>query len=193
VRLPPGWLTATLHRGRSVSSGTWGSFAPMLAAHLWKILKRPILYIAPHIDDADSRRRRPAGFCRLRPSRRCRSGKAPMKVDATDEILAQRLRTMSLWMAGAAASQKPRTVPAVHLHAGPQPAGGAADLLAQQGLSLAVGQTFEPDLAGRLADRSRLRARRQRRPVPGQFAHRGGIVDIFAPVCSVGDAGRPPT
>ncbi len=33
--------------------GTWGSFAPLLAAHISKELGRPILYIRPHIDDAD--------------------------------------------------------------------------------------------------------------------------------------------
>ena len=33
--------------------GTWGSFAPLLAVHISKKLGRPILYICPHIDDAD--------------------------------------------------------------------------------------------------------------------------------------------
>ena len=33
--------------------GTWGSFAPLLAAYISKELGRPILYIRPHIDDAD--------------------------------------------------------------------------------------------------------------------------------------------
>jgi transcription-repair coupling factor (superfamily II helicase) len=35
-------------------SGTWGSFARLLAAHISKQLQRPILYICPHIDDADN-------------------------------------------------------------------------------------------------------------------------------------------
>ncbi len=34
--------------------GTWGSFAPILAAHLRRELKRPILYVSAHIDDADN-------------------------------------------------------------------------------------------------------------------------------------------
>ncbi len=33
--------------------GTWGSFAPLLASYISKELSRPILYIRPHIDDAD--------------------------------------------------------------------------------------------------------------------------------------------
>ncbi len=35
------------------AEGTWGSFAPLLVAHMSKELARPILYIRPHIDDAD--------------------------------------------------------------------------------------------------------------------------------------------
>ena len=41
-------------RGVVKVEGTWGSFAPMLAAHIRKKLHRPILYICPHIDDADN-------------------------------------------------------------------------------------------------------------------------------------------
>ena len=33
--------------------GTWGSFARLLAAHISRATSRPILYICPHIDDAD--------------------------------------------------------------------------------------------------------------------------------------------
>jgi hypothetical protein len=33
--------------------GTWGSFAHLLAAFISERLGRPILYICPHIDDAD--------------------------------------------------------------------------------------------------------------------------------------------
>ncbi len=33
--------------------GTWGSFARLLAAYTSEKLNRPILYICPHIDDAD--------------------------------------------------------------------------------------------------------------------------------------------
>ena len=56
-------------------------------------------------------------------------------------------------------------------------------LLTEQGLSLAVGQTIEPELvAGWLTDHGFEHV--DSVDVPGQFAHRGGIVDIFAPVCT---------
>ena len=33
--------------------GTWGSFARCLGAYISKKISRPILFICPHIDDAD--------------------------------------------------------------------------------------------------------------------------------------------
>ena len=40
---------------RSVKiAGTWGSFAPLLALHIHQQLEKPILYISPHLDDADN-------------------------------------------------------------------------------------------------------------------------------------------
>jgi hypothetical protein len=40
-------------RGAVKVEGTWGSFAPLLTSYISKELGRPILYIRPHIDDAD--------------------------------------------------------------------------------------------------------------------------------------------
>lgn len=34
--------------------GMWGSFAPLLAVHISKKLGRGILYVRPHIDDAEN-------------------------------------------------------------------------------------------------------------------------------------------
>ena len=45
--------TAEAHEGAVKVEGTWGSFAPMLAVFISKQLDRPVLYICPHIDDAD--------------------------------------------------------------------------------------------------------------------------------------------
>ncbi|MFA5292384.1 MAG: transcription-repair coupling factor [Phycisphaerae bacterium] len=40
------------HRAVKIA-GTWGSFAPLLAGHIHQQLKKPILYISPHLDDSD--------------------------------------------------------------------------------------------------------------------------------------------
>jgi transcription-repair coupling factor (superfamily II helicase) len=164
-------------------SGTWGSFAPMLAAYLWKTLKRPVLYISPHIDDADSAADDLQVFSGL-PVQTLPVRESPDEVtDATDEILAQRLR-MSMWMAAQQQSSKPEPfLLSTCVQALNQPV-ARPSLLQQQGLSLAVGQSFEPQLlAAWLTDHGFERV--DSIDLPGQFAFRGGIVDIFAPVCSV--------
>ena len=72
--------------------GTWGSYARLLAAHIWNTLKRPILYISPHIDDADNAADDLQVFAGL-PIQTFPVWESPDEMtDATDEILAQRLR-----------------------------------------------------------------------------------------------------
>jgi len=204
-------------------SGTWGSFAPMLAAHLWNTLKRPVLYISPHIDDADTAADDLQVFAGL-PIQTFPVWESPDEItDATNEILAQRLR-LSLWLSQqqnkSAAAQAARlrhpvdsadAVSDCVTHRVP-PSGSSRScasvqpasepflistcvqalnqpvtrpqLLTEQGLSLAVNQTMEPELlVGWLTDHGFERT--DSVDVPGQFAHRGGIVDIFSPVCTV--------
>jgi len=163
-------------------SGTWGSFAPALAAHLWRSLKRPVLYISPHIDDADNAADDLQVFAGL-AVQTFPVWESPDEItDATDEILARRLR-MSLWLS----EQQQKTHPepfliSTSVQALNQPV-AKPQTLAEQGLSLSVNQTIEPELlAGWLIDHGFEQV--DRVDVPGQFAHRGGIVDIFAPVCT---------
>ena len=162
--------------------GTWGSYAPMLAAHIWNTLKRPVLYISPHIDDADSVADDLQVFAGLQVQTFPVWESPDEAIDATDEILAQRLR-LSLWLY--AQQQKQTSEPfliSACIQALNQPV-AKPQLLAEQGLSLSMGQTIEPELvAGWLIDHGFEHV--DSVDVPGQFAHRGGIVDIFAPVCT---------
>ncbi len=75
--------------------GTWGSFAPLLAVHISKKLGRGILYVRPHIDDAENSADDMHSF-----------GAKDVEVfsawegeedlaDATDEIRAERLKIVS--------------------------------------------------------------------------------------------------
>ena len=163
-------------------SGTWGSFAPMLAAHFWKSLKRPILYISPHIDDADTAADDLQVFTGL-PVHTFPVWESPDEVtDATDEILAQRLR-LTLGLAEQQKKAKPEPfLLSTCVQALNQPV-TRPQLLTEQGLSLAINQTMEPELlVGWLTDHGFEHV--DSLDVPGQFAHRGGIVDIFAPVCT---------
>ena len=164
-------------------SGTWGSFAPMLAAHLWNTLKRPVLYISPHIDDADAAADDLQVFAGL-PVQTFPVWESPDEVtDATDEILARRLRT-TLWLAGQKDKKRPEPfLISTSVQALNQPV-ARPQTLAEQGLVLAANQTIEPELLDAwLTDHGFERV--DRIDVPGQFAHRGGIVDIFAPVSTI--------
>ncbi|MBP8604298.1 MAG: transcription-repair coupling factor [Phycisphaerae bacterium] len=164
-------------------SGTWGSFAPLLAAYLLKTLKRPILYIRPHIDDADDAADDLQVFTGL-PVQTFPVWESPDEItDAADEILAQRLR-LSLWMTRQQPPAEPFVV-STCVQALNQPV-ARPQLLFELGLSLSVGQTVEPDLViGWLADHGFERT--DSVDMPGQFAQRGGIIDIYAPVCTAGN------
>ncbi|MHC5115884.1 MAG: CarD family transcriptional regulator [Planctomycetota bacterium] len=163
-------------------SGTWGSFAPALAAHLWNTLKRPVLYISPHIDDADTVADDLQVFAGL-PVQTFPVWESPDEVtDATDEILACRLRT-SLWLSAQKDKKRPEPfLISTSVQALNQPV-AKPQTLTDQGLTLSLNQTIEPELlAGWLVDHGYEPV--DRVDVPGQFAHRGGIVDVFAPVCT---------
>lgn len=165
--------------GPVTASGTWGSFAPLLAAYLFKTLKRPILYISPHIDDADAAADDLQVFTGL-PVQTFPVWESPDEItDAADEILAQRLR-LSLWVSRQQTADP--FVISTCVQALNQPV-ARPQFLFEQGLSLSVGQTVEPDLVIRwLADHGFERT--DSVDMPGQFAQRGGIVDIYAPVCT---------
>jgi transcription-repair coupling factor (superfamily II helicase) len=73
-------------------AGTWGSFARLLACYISEKLKRPILYICPHIDDADNAADdlRTFGAGQVMPLPAWEGEEAI--ADATDEIRAERLK-----------------------------------------------------------------------------------------------------
>ena len=154
----------------------------MLAAHLWNTLKRPVLYVSPHIDDADTAADDLQVFAGL-PIQTFPVWESPDEItDATDEILAQRLR-LTLWLSQQQQKETPEPfLMSTCVQALNQPV-TRPQLLTEQGLSLAVNQTMEPELlTGWLTDHGFEHV--DSVDVPGQFAHRGGIVDIFAPVCT---------
>ncbi|RKY06213.1 MAG: hypothetical protein DRP65_12035, partial [Planctomycetota bacterium] len=171
--------------------GTWGSFAPMLAAHISKALKRPILYVNAHLDEAD----------RTSDDLQVFRGKGvevfPVWegieniADATDEIGAQRLR-LALGLAQAEPEELSGLIICAPVQAINQPV-PSGQVLMKAGLGLQVKQTIEPELVvGWLTDNGFERV--DSVDLPGQFARRGGIIDIFAPVttdsaCRIGAVG----
>jgi transcription-repair coupling factor (superfamily II helicase) len=158
--------------------GTWGSFAPMLAAHVGKTLKRPILYICPHIDDADNVGDDLNVFTAKTVETFPAWEAEPSFNDATDEIVAERLR-VAMQLASASGQESDLIISASIL-ALCQPVPKLSSLEANCLIIETAKPTSPEDLVQWLADNAFERV--DRVDMPGQFAHRGGIVDIYAPM-----------
>ena len=153
--------------------GTWGSFAPMLASYISKSLNRPILYICPHIDDADNAADDLRTFGGQKVDCLPAWEGAEEPADATDEIRAERLRLIS----GLSDNKFVITAP-VQALCQPIP---KAEALQDCSLGLKIEKQLSPEsLAEWLVDNGFEHT--DRIDLPGQFARRGGIVDIYAPV-----------
>ncbi len=160
--------------------GTWGSFAPLLVAHISNQLKRPILYVRPHIDDADKAADdlQTFGAKAIEPLAAW-EGEEDI-ADATDEIRAERLRVVS---SIALAKKKSRQVVTASVQSLCQPV-PKPDLLEAASLKLVPDNEIAPErVAEWLVDNGFERV--ERVDLPGQFARRGGIVDIYAPLIGV--------
>lgn len=159
------------------AEGTWGSFAPLLAQTISQHLKRPILFITPHIDNADNAADDLTIFAN-RPIETLPAWEAsPQFADATDEIGAQR---MTLTLELASRNTDPDLIISTSILALIQPV-PAPNTITQRGLNLTTNQTIKPDLIiNWLIDNNFERT--DAVDLPGQFAHRGGIIDIFAPI-----------
>ena len=196
--------------------GTWGSFGPMLVAYISKSTNRPVLYVRPHIDDADKAADDLHTF----------TGKAievfgawegeEDLADATDEIRAQRLMLVSRishpWhgLEGDPILQTVRKM-------GTQARENTAKLVLSKAEGMAVpprdeGAFIIPasvqslcqpipkpeaieagslglEVEGQVSPETVVEwlvengfERVERVDLPGQFARRGGIVDIYAPL-----------
>ena len=162
-------------------AGTWGSFAPVLAINIQRQLGKPILYISPHLDDADNAADDLSTFggknIEVLP------GWAGEEfIDASDEIASARAR-LGLKLSANIASEKYPQIISTSIQALMQPI-QKPDSLLKKGLCLEAGRNISmQEAAGWLTDNGF-------EPVgqvdmPGQFAKRGGIIDIFAPVTTL--------
>jgi transcription-repair coupling factor (superfamily II helicase) len=157
--------------------GTWGSFARLLTAHISKKLSRPVLYICPHIDDADkvADDLHTFGGQRISPLPAW-EGEEDL-ADATDEIRAERLRIVLKLSSGENKFIIPASIQAL-CQPIPKPQALQATLL-----RLAVERNLSPEEAVQWLINNGFE-RTERIDLPGQFARRGGIVDIYAPLVS---------
>ncbi len=174
-------------------AGTWGSFARLLAAHLSKHLCRPIIYVCPHIDDADnavddlqtfgstSLTTGGAEEVQLLPAW---EGEEEI-ADATDEIRAERLKTVARIASCVVRPKQSATIIAASMQAISQPI-PKLSAIESGSLALQTGkQTTPEDVSAWLIDNGFERT--DKVDLPGQFARRGGIVDIYAPLVSTNE------
>jgi transcription-repair coupling factor (superfamily II helicase) len=189
--------------GRASVEGLWGSSAPALAAALLAGCPSTLLYVLAHVDSVDDARDEWRLFADIDPAVFPAWEALPTEADVADEILAERLRILK-WFAAArrqgddsTATQRrvavPPGNPAVPLgdeacpprvlvttiQAIMQPVPSPRHL-DENTIELVVGQEYNlPELRAWLAARGF-------RPAelvlePGQYAARGGIMDIFPP------------
>ena len=173
-------LEAARGEGVVKVEGTWGSFAHLLAGYISEKSGRPILYICPHIDDADKAADdlHTFGARQVEPLAAWEGEEA--LADATDEIRAERLKLVSRISHLVSGSENGQLIMPASIQALCQPI-PKPQALAKSCLGLHVNETMSPEeVVGWLADNNFERV--EAVDLPGQFARRGGIVDIYAPL-----------
>ena len=161
--------------------GTWGSYARLLTAHISHTLHRPVLHLCAHIDDADR------AFDDLKTFGAERVELLPAwegeeeLADATDETRAQRLRIVSLLAdSGSGNGRVTGLVIAAPVQALCQPI-PKPSALRESTLQLTRDGMTDPEAVIEWLVKNNFE-RVGAVDLPGQFARRGGIIDIYAPL-----------
>ena len=169
--------------------GAWGSLGRLVGALVGRQLGRPVLFVTAHIPHADQAQDDLETFLsrpvQLLPAAEIHQGQG----DGTSEIASERLRLCRELAANVANDTVIVAPVAALMQAVPE-----ASFLLGHALSLAVGQTIEPDGADAGPDVAATGmdvvtrwlideqfARVDQVDVVGEFARRGGIVDVFGP------------
>ena len=168
-------------KGPVLVEGTWGSFARLLTAHISRTLHRPVVHVCPHIDDADR------AFDDLKTFGVAGVDLLPAwegeedLADATDETRSERLRIVSL-LADPSGGKHAGLVIAAPVQALCQPV-PKPSALRESSLELRCNNDLDPEVVVQwLVNNSFERV--DAIDLPGQFARRGGIIDIYAPLAS---------
>jgi transcription-repair coupling factor (superfamily II helicase) len=183
--------SATAGDGVVKVEGTWGSFARLLAAYMSEKTSRPILYICPHIDDADKAADDLHTFGGERIDTFGAWESEEDLADATDEIRAERLKTVSRVSCLVPRSGKGEFIIPAPIQALCQPI-PKPEAIEASCLRLETDREKSPEeVVEWLIENGFERV--ERIDLPGQFARRGGIVDIYAPLVFKTQDSRPKT
>ncbi|MBP8910600.1 MAG: transcription-repair coupling factor [Phycisphaerae bacterium] len=168
--------------------GTWGSFARLLTTHISKTLRRPVLHLCAHIDDADRAyddlKTFGAERVELLPAWEGEEDLA----DATDETRAERLRIVSMLADSNGRFQNLVIAAPVQALCQPVPRPSA---LRESALRVNRNDVVDPERVIEWLVQNNFE-RVDAVDLPGQFARRGGIIDIYAPLVAQEDAGMGP-
>ena len=159
--------------------GTWGSFARLLTAYISATLHRPVLYVCAHIDDADRALDDLKTFGTARVELLPAWEGEEELADATDETRAERLRVVSRLADSVRHRDLVITAP-IQAICQPIPKPAA---LEESSLRLQAAATVDPEAVVEWLVRNNFE-RVDAVDLPGQFARRGGIIDIYAPLTS---------
>ncbi|OHB56336.1 MAG: hypothetical protein A2173_10315, partial [Planctomycetes bacterium RBG_13_44_8b] len=176
--------TALPDKGVVKVEGTWGSFARLLTAYISEKLSRPILYILPHIEDADKASDDLKTFgCKDVQILPAWEGEEEL-ADATDETRTERLKLVSRLSSPATRPSSIGLVIPASVQALCQPI-PKPQALQESSLQLQKDKEASPEnVVTWLIDNGFERV--EQIDMQGQFARRGGIVDIYAPLASSG-------
>ncbi len=169
-------------------NGVWGSSAALTAAALGKLCDKPVLFVVNHLDDADSLADDIEVF--LKTSRKAEgvvhqfpAWEAQLATDhVSDEVTGERLRLLTLLAQPADQRDEKVEFIVTPIMALLQPV-PTRDALAESRLTLRRSASFPPDdLLAWLVDAGYEHV--EQVDQQGEFAHRGGIVDVFPPGAS---------
>ncbi|AQQ72409.1 Transcription-repair-coupling factor [Limihaloglobus sulfuriphilus] len=158
------------------AEGSWGSFPSLLADILNTSTKRAVCIISPHIETSEN-------LCEDMPALTGRSGiyfpaweSEPDLTESADETGSERISiALKLDELKSGGKDKPAIFTPVQALCQPLP---SPESLKKSSLNLSVGQSIEFELIIEWLTDSGFESI-DRVDIPGQFAHRGGIIDIF--------------
>lgn len=171
-------------RGVVSVDGLWGSCAPSLAVALARRLGRPLLYVTPHLEQADEARDELEQFAGATPELFSAFETVTGEGAASDEIHAERIHLCArIRDARHVATEPADNLMLVAPVQALMQAVPDAESLSAHLLTLAVNDRHDPHSIARwLTDRGY--SRLDQVESPGDFALRGDILDIFPPAAT---------
>ena len=165
-------------KGPVTAAGLWGSCAPILAGILGERLQRPLLLVTAHAEEAENCVDDLSAACGSDPDQLPQLEALPGEGSADDELAAERLRLCVglIESAGKPTGGPPRCIVA-SIHALMQPVPSPEAIVASS-RTIAVGQTLPLESFAEWLDEHGF-SRCDQVEEPGDYAGRGGIVDVF--------------